>query len=109
MKETLDYHEVLSRWENGEIEDSIMKHVFIGKSKNARSGKELTALEQKLWSKECRLAKIKELASFVANDAFEIVHQSTATVRPQSSRWVLSWKELPGGHWTVKARLVVRG
>ncbi len=55
-------------------------------------------------------AKRKELKSFCANEAFDVVRKEDCRhVKPQTGRWVLAWKELPGGAWGIKARLVIKG
>ena len=54
-------------------------------------------------------AKTKELASWVENGAFEILDLKDAPIKPQTGRWVITWKLTPDGSWVVKARFVIRG
>lgn len=70
--------------------------------------RELSKAEEKMFAYEVLKAKQKELRSFVDNEAFEVVPLSSLDVKPQSGRWLLTWKQTAEG-WVVKARLCVRG
>jgi hypothetical protein len=56
------------------------------------------------------IAKKGETYSWLNNNVFRILKRAgIPTSRIMSMRWVLTWKELPGGDTKAKARLVVRG
>ena len=72
-------------------------------------GLELSSDELRNYAKEVDAAKQKEIMSWIAHEAIKVVEAKKVLQRPMSSRWVVQWKQLPSGEYTIKARLVVRG
>jgi len=111
MTNDLAATEILVAWNNDEVSTSLARAAYLSQRK-MKDTKELTKEEERLFSWECDMAKIKELLSFCQNEAMEIVRSNSIPVRIQGSRWVLTWKRVKtpqGEYWSVKARLVIRG
>jgi len=89
--------------------EAFIKDVWLSKKIIKERDKELTFQEKKLFEKEVNEAKTKELASWVENGAFEVLDLQDAPIKPQTGRWVITWKLTPEGSWVVKARFVIRG
>ena len=71
---------------------STTRRIFLSKKIIKERIKELSVHEKRLFAKEVAEAKAKELASWVENGAFETIDKSEAPIRPQTGRWVLTWK-----------------
>jgi hypothetical protein len=89
--------------------EAFIKDVWLSKKIIKERDKELTFQEKRLFEKEVTEAKTKELASWVENGAFEVIDAKDAPIKPQTGRWVITWKLTPDGSWAVKARFVIRG
>jgi hypothetical protein len=104
--------EMYDAWDNDEISTSMARAVFLSTRKMLQR-RELTKDEERLFAAEVRRAKVLELVSFCENDAFEFAERASLPVRPQTGRWMLTWKMTMSSSgeesWSVKARLVIRG
>ena len=87
--------------------------VLLSKKDKFANGQELTKDEEKIFWREVKDAKLKELRSWLGHEVFSIRQKKEVTCSPQSCRWVLQWKVIPdefGNYcWSVKARLCPRG
>ena len=89
------------------------KHLILLSKNDTSHGKELTREEEQIFSKMVRDAKKKEAMSWCEHKVFDTVTKEKAVIKPQGSRWVLTWRikyDSTGKiEWGVKARLVVQG
>ena len=71
-------------------------------------GQELYSAEEKLYSKDAHVAKIRELDAWSLFKVHSLIEPGKCDGAVVGNRWVLTWKMVDGVK-TVKVRLVTKG
>ena len=90
-----------------------MRHLILRSKNDSSHGRVLTAEEERIFADLVYEAKKKEALSWCEHKTFDTVTPDKACIKPQGSRWHLTWRmkinSVGKTEWEVKARIVAQG
>ena len=90
-----------------------MRHLILRSKNDSSHGRVLTADEERIFADLVCEAKKKEALSWCEHKTFDTVTPDKACIKPQGSRWHLTWRtkihSVGKTEWEVKGRIVAQG